>query len=189
MNVPVWQPVWDGPVRVLHWTIVVAFVLCWISTIEALSAIGPWHEPAGWVGLAAAVLRVAWGFVAPGERGRHARFASFVRGPRAVLAYARRVVAGRAPRHVGHNPLGGWMAITLWACFVALALTGWLYTSDAFFGDATVEAVHEVIAWAMLALVALHVAGAIVTGRTHGENLVAAMWHGRKRAPQPGDLS
>jgi len=185
MNVPMW----DAPVRVLHWTIVASFVLCWASTIDALSVIGPWHEPVGWVGFVAAALRVVWGLIAPGERGRHARFTSFVRGPRAVLAYARRLFGTGAPRHVGHNPLGGWMAVVLWACIGALALTGWLYTTDAFFGDATVETVHEVIAWAMLALVVLHIAGAIVTGRKHGENLVAAMLHGRKRAPQPGDVS
>jgi cytochrome b len=130
-------------------------------------------------------LRVAWGLVAP---GRHARFASFVRGPSAVLAYERRVLPGSAPRHVGHNPLGGWMAMVLWFCIGLLALTGWLYTTDLLFGDETVEAAHEAIAWAMLGLVLLHVAGVIVTGRRHHENLVAAMWHGRKRAPRPGDI-
>jgi cytochrome b len=176
-------------VRVLHWTVVASFVLCWSSTIEAWSAIGPWHEPAGWIGFGAAALRLVWGLVAPGERGRHARLAAFVRGPRAVLAYARRAWTGSAPRHVGHNPLGGWMAVVLWACTGLLALTGWLYTTDAFFGDATVEAAHQAIAWAMVALVALHVVGAIVTGRRHGDNLVVAMWHGRKRAAQPGDVS
>ena len=81
------------------------------------------------------------------------------------------------------------MAVVLWASVGLLTLTGWLYTTDAFFGDATLEAVHEAIAWTMLALVALHVAGAIVTGRRHGENLVAAMWHGRKRAAEPSDVS
>jgi cytochrome b len=111
-----------------------------------------------------------------------------VRGPRAVLAYARRFGSGAAERHLGHNPLGGGMALVLWASVALLTLTGWLYTTDAFWGDATVEAVHEAIAWALVALVALHVAGAIVTGCRHGENLVAAMWHGRKRAPQPGDV-
>jgi cytochrome b len=176
-------------VRVLHWTLVAAFVLCWASTVEAWSAIGPWHEPAGWLACGAAALRIGWGFVAPGERGRHARLTAFVRGPRAVLAYARRAWAGAAPRHVGHNPLGGWMALVLWASVGLLALTGWLYTTDAFFGDAAVEAAHEVLAWAMLALVALHVAGAIVMGRRHRENLVAAMWHGRKRAPERDDMN
>jgi cytochrome b len=181
-------PVWNALVRVSHWTLVGSFVLCWASTVEVGSAIGPWHEPAGWVGFGAALLRLVWGFVAPGECGRHARFVAFVRGPRAVLAYARRFASDAAERHLGHNPLGGWMALLLWTCIGLLTLTGWLYTTDALFGNATVEAVHEVIAWAMVALVALHVAGAIVTGRRHGENLVAAMWHGRKRAPRPGDV-
>jgi cytochrome b len=184
-DAPASVPVWDAPVRVLHWTVVASLVLCWLSTIEALAAIGPWHEPVGWVGLAAVALRVVWGFVAP---HRHARLASLVRAPRVVLMYARGVLDGSAPRHVGHNPLGGWMAVLLWLCIGLIALTGWLYTTDAFFGDALVEALHEAIAWAMLVLVLVHMAGAIVAGHRHGENLVAAMVHGRKRAPHPGDI-
>jgi cytochrome b len=185
MNLPVRRPVWDLPVRVLHWTVVATFVLCWASTTEALAPIGPWHEPAGWVGLVAVVLRIVWGFVAP---SRHARWASFVCAPRAVLAHARRVAQGSAPRHIGHNPLAASMAVVLWVCIGGLALTGWLYTTDAFFGDETVERLHEAVAWAMLGLVMLHIAGAIVTGRQHRENLVASMVHGYKRAPQRDDV-
>jgi cytochrome b len=33
----------------------------------------------------------------------------------------------------------------------------------------------------MLALIALHVGGVILTGMGHGENLIAAMFSGRKR--------
>jgi cytochrome b len=85
-----------------------------------------------------------------------------VRGPRATLAYARRVLAGREPRHLGHNPLGGWMVLALFACILGLALTGWLYTTDRFWGDETVERVHVALAWTMLALGRLHVGGVLL---------------------------
>lgn len=178
--------VWDAPVRALHWTLVACFALGWATTLEAFSAIGAWHRPVGWTALGAALLRLGWGFVAPGP---HARWESFLRPPRAVLEYARRVAAGSAPRYLGHNPLGAWMAALLLACFGALAATGWLYTSDAFFGDATVETLHEAIAWTMLGLVVLHAAGAVLTGRRQRENLVTAMVHGAKRAPAPDDIA
>ena len=62
--------------------------------------------------LAAVAVRLVWGWVG----GRYARLAQFLRGPRAVLGYARALRAGHEQRYIGHNPLGGWMALALWLC-------------------------------------------------------------------------
>ena len=78
--------------------------------------------------------------------------------------------------------------LALMACIVGLALSGWLYTSDLFWGDARIEAVHLSLAWTLVALVALHVAGVLFTGRRQRENLVRAMVDGRKRAPTADDV-
>ena len=75
------------------------------------------------------------------------------------------------------------------ACVAGLALTGWLYTTDAFWGDETVEAVHLALAWGLLGLVVVHVAGVIFTSLRHRENLVASMVHGDKRAPEGDDIA
>lgn len=172
--------VWDPLVRVLHWTLVATVVLAW-ATGDELDLL---HT---WLGEAVAVLvavRVAWGFVGP----RRARFASFVRGPAAVLRYSGLAAAGRAPRHLGHNPLGGWMIVVLLSTLLAVAGSGWLMTQDSFFGSEWLEELHEVLANGLLVLVALHVAGAMLTGWLHGENLVKAMVSGRKRAPEADDV-
>jgi cytochrome b len=173
-------PVWDGAVRVLHWTLTASVALGWISTLWLFDA----HQPAGWVALAAVLLRLAWGLVG----GRHARFARFVRAPGATLAYTRAVLARREPRYLGHNPLGAWMVIALLGCVAGLALTGWLYTTDRFWGDETVEEIHLALAWGLLGLIAVHVGGVIFTGRRHRENLVRAMLDGRKRPPESNDI-
>jgi len=110
--------VWDPLVRVLHWSLVVAVALGWATTFW----LGGWHLAVGWTALAIVVVRIAWGFVGP----RRARFSSFVRGPRVAARHARRVLAGDEPRHLGHNPLGGWMIVALLLVVVALAFTGWL---------------------------------------------------------------
>lgn len=167
------QRVWDPLVRVLHWTLVLSLLVSWLGTF----AVSGTHQPAGWLALAVVVCRVAWGFVG----SHYARFARFVRGPRATWAYARAVLRGREPRHLGHNPLGACMVLALMACVAGLALTGWLYTTDAFWGDATVESLHVALAWALGVLVCLHVAGVFYTGWRQRESLLLAMFSGRKR--------
>ena len=66
--------------------------------------------------------------------------------------------------------------------------SGWLYTTDRFWGMAWLETTHRVFGNALLPLLALHVAGVIFTSLRHHENLAAAMLHGRKHAPGPQDV-
>ena len=173
--------VWDPLVRVLHWSLVACVVLGWTTTVWLVG----WHQPVGWLALAIVLVRTAWGWIGP----RHARFADFVRGPAATWRYARHALGALEPRHLGHNPLGGWMVLALFAWIGGLALTGWLYTTDRYWGDETVERVHELFAWSLIGLVAVHVIGVVVVGRRHRENLVRAMFDGRKRAPEDGDIA
>src|SRR5262249_52739458 len=136
--------------------------------------------------LGAVLVRLAWGLAGP---SRLARFGQFLRGPRATWAYARALFEGREPRYIGHNPLGAWMIVALLACVAGLALTGWLYTTDRFWGDETVETVHVALAWLLLVLAGLHVTGVVVTSLRHRENLVRAMLDGSKPAAREGDVA
>lgn len=173
--------VWDALVRLVHWTLVSAVALAWLTAEDGRVL----HEAIGYAALGAIGLRLVWGFVGP----RYARFAQFVRAPQVVQRYAVRVARRDAPRYVGHNPLGGWMVLALLATLAAVGLTGWLMTLDAFFGDEWLEELHEGLASGMLVLIGLHVAGVVLTSLQHGENLVRAMIDGRKRAPAAGDVS
>jgi cytochrome b len=166
--------VWDPLVRIGHWTLVVAVAVAWLSH-EGPAVL---HDNAGHLALAVVLVRLVWGFLGP----TRARFSDFLRGPAATLAYARALLAGREPRCLGHNPLGGWMILALLLTVAATGVSGWLATTDAFWGAAWVEELHDVLADALLLLIALHVAGVLVTSRRHGENLVLAMLTGRKRA-------
>lgn len=177
-------PVWDGLVRTLHWTLAAAVATTLISGHWPPSDFDTVHHVAGYVALAVVAVRLVWGFVGP----RHARFAQFVRGPRATLAYARALRAGREPRHVGHNPLGGWMAVALWLAAAAAAATGWLYTTDWLWGYAWLEQLHVALSWLIVGLLAGHLGGVAMTSWRHRENLVAAMVSGAKRAPAGDDI-
>jgi cytochrome b len=173
-------PVWDPLVRVMHWCLVATVLLSWITKEGG----GKWHEWLGYAASAIVVVRVAWGVIG----SRYARFSHFVRRPRVTLHYGARVLHGTAPRHIGHNPLGGWMTVALLIAVGLTGLTGWLYTTPQYWGVEWMEDTHNAMAIAVLLLAAMHVAGVIATSLTHRENLVAAMIHGRKRAAQADDF-
>jgi len=168
-------PVWDPFVRVFHWSLVGLFALAFATSDEI-----EWlHLAAGYAIAGLVALRLAWGFVGP----EHARFGSFVRSPREIWQYLRDAARLRAPRHLGHNPAGGAMIVALLVTLAGTAITGFMMTTDAYWGAQWVENLHEALANGMLVLIGLHVAGVIVAGIVHGENLVRAMITGRKRAP------
>ena len=165
--------VWDGFVRLFHWSLVAVIAGVW------LTAEGPkvLHEGLGYVIAGVIAARVIWGLIGP----RHARFADFIRGPRPVLAYLRDLRAGRERRYLGHNPAGGAMIVALLLTVAATVLTGWLQTTDAFWGSSGLQEVHDLLAKLILVLAALHVAGVLLESLRHHENLVMSMLTGTKR--------
>lgn len=207
--------VWDIFVRSSHWAVALGFFVAYLTEDDLLTL----HVWAGYLVGALVVLRLVWGFVGP----RHARFSDFVAGPRKVLFYLMQLVSFRAPRHLGHSPAGGAMAIVLWLGMVAIVWSGLevyaieegkgplaaLSSNPAVSGAALVaaaeasedeaeehqegatrktggggawEEIHEVLSNIVLFLVVLHVAGVLLACLAHRENLVRAMFDGRKRA-------
>jgi len=176
--------VWPAALRCLHWALVTAVAVAW----WAGESVPRLHEWAGYLALAVVVLRCALGW-RHAPRWHYARFGQFVRAPAAVWRYARDVARGREARYVGHNPLGGWMVLALLACVALTALSGWLYTLDAFWGLAWLEVLHKGAAWSLVGLIALHVAGVLFTSWRHRENLVRAMLGGHKAGAGPHDVA
>jgi cytochrome b len=170
---PATVKVWDLFVRVFHWSLVALFVLAYATGDEIEQV----HIAAGYTIAALVALRILWGFVGP----YHARFANFVLPPRGVLAYLRDVALLRAPRYLGHNPAGGAMIVALLMTLAGTCATGIMMTSDALWGAKWVEDVHEIFANLMVGLIAFHVLGVLIASFEHRENLVTAMFTGRKR--------
>ncbi len=166
-------PVWDLAVRVLHWTLVLSVAAAWLTRHSP----GRWHEWLGYATLAIVVARFAWGFLG----SRYARFADFVRPFSETFGYGRDVLASQEARFIGHNPLGGWMVVALLSMVALVGFTGWLYTTDRFWGIAWVEELHSTLSDLLFLFVALHILGVVYTSVRHRENLPASMIHGRKR--------
>lgn len=182
--------VWDLPLRIVHWLLVAGLAGSWL-THELGVGWFAWHLRIGCVTLVLVAFRIAWGFVGP----RHARFASFLCGPAAVLAYLR----GEGPTPAGHNPLGALGVVAMLALLLAQALSG-LFANDEILNTGPLygyvsdgqsdrlTGLHEANFKALLAVIAVHVA-AIGWHRWHKRvDLVRPMLTGRKPAGQvPAD--
>jgi len=167
--------VWDLPLRIFHWLLAAAFAGAFLTAESER-----WrdvHVMLGYTALALVAFRVAWGFVGT----RHARFTSFAYGPSRVISYLRSL-ATRSPHHyTGHNPAGSWAIYALLAGVVAASGTGLAVYNDV--GGRWLEHLHESVANALLAVVAVHVMGVIAGSLLHRENLVRSMVTGYKTGP------
>lgn len=164
--------VWDAPVRVFHWLMVASFAGAYLTAESERWRL--LHVTLGYTMAGLVAFRIVWGLVGT----RHARFASFVRGPAAVLRYLRALLRGDPEHHVGHNPAGALAIVALLGLTLAVAASGWALFNE--LGGEWLEELHEASANIMLAIVALHVAGVVVASRMHRENLVGAMVSGHK---------
>jgi cytochrome b len=188
-SAPTSHPVWDLPVRLFHWALVALILVSFVTAQIGGNAM-QWHEWSGLSVLALLLFRLLWGLVG----STYARFGSFVRGPRAALAYARALLRGEVPFFPGHNPLGGWMIVLLLASLLLQAGTG-LFAND----DVMIEGpfaqyvtketsdlltrVHHFNFNVLATLVALHVAAALFYLFARRENLILPMLTGRKPIP------
>ena len=167
--------VWDVPVRVFHWLLVACFAGAWLTSESEhwrLVHVTLGYTMAGLVGF-----RLLWGLVGT----RHARFASFVRGPRAVLAYLRSLRSPHPEHHTGHNPAGALAIVGLLGLILVTAASGFATYND--LGGEWLEELHEVAANGLMILVGVHLVGVVVGSLVHRENLVRSMFTGRKPAP------
>jgi cytochrome b len=172
--------VWDPFVRIFHWGLAASFLVAYLTRHGA----GTLHYWAGGAAAALVLVRVLWGALGT----RYARFSQFVKSPLTVAGYLRDIITGREARYIGHNPAGGAMIMALILIMLATATTGYLQTTDQFFGDEGMEKLHDVLGNGLLVLVLAHLGGVVLASLRHRENLVAAMISGRKRAPAPEDI-
>jgi cytochrome b len=168
-----WIQVWDPFIRVFHWALVLTFVIAHL-TAETWESV---HTFNGYIVLGLIGFRVLWGIVGP----QNARFSDFIKPPSAVWAYTRRLLHREHGVAKGHNPLGGWMILALLVWMVMAACTGWLSIQPDFSDVEWIEEVHEFFGNTTIPLVALHIAGVLIGSLLERQNLIAAMWHGRKR--------
>jgi cytochrome b len=179
--------VWDWPVRLFHWLLVLAFIGSYVTHLLGVSYF-QYHVWCGYTVLVLVVFRIVWGFF-----GIHyALFINFVRGPRAILQYARFLMHRDGDSATpGHNPLGAIMVILLLLVLLVQAVTG-LFANDEIFNTGPLygylsndlslwlTGVHQQLFYWIAAAVAVHVLAVLFHLLWHKENLSGAMLTGTK---------
>jgi cytochrome b len=181
--------VWDLPVRLVHWLLVISVLGSYVTS-QWGTKLFRWHKYCGYTILVLVTFRIAWGFMGT----RHARFEEFVRSPRRTFQYFGTL--GReaeAKPYVGHNPSGGWSIIAMLALLMAQAGTGLFANDDVssvgpLFGwvsnplSNTLTKFHHLLSNFLEAFILLHILAIAYYGYVRKEDLLTPMVTGRKLA-------
>ena len=177
--------IWDGPTRVFHWALVVLLLVSWLTAGENMQV----HRWSGYGVIGLLVFRLWWGVAG----GSTARFASFLKGPKATLAYAR-TLGSRTPHGApGRNPLGAWSVVAMLAALLVQVGLG-LFASDIdglesgplshlvdFDASRGAAELHETTFRIVQGLVVLHLAAIGYYWLWKRQNLIGAMLTGKQR--------
>lgn len=181
--------IWDLPLRLFHWLLVVAVIGSFVSVKLGGNAM-IWHGRFGYIVLALIFFRLIWGFVGT----HHARFVNFIRFPKAIFAYLK-----NPTETPGHSPLGAISVIVLLGLFLSQALAGLFASDDIAFDGPLVKYVastwvelltsfHRLNEWVLMALVGVHVGAILYYKYAKKINLISAMITGDKESADTAPL-
>jgi cytochrome b len=180
-------PVWDLPVRLVHWSLVLLIAFSWWSAEYHHT---DWHLWSGYGVLFLLGFRLLWGVFGSST----ARFASFVRGPRGVIGYLRKA---KTWDRIGHTPLGALSVIALLALIGAQLYFGLITTDEDglvagplnrlvdFETGELARTIHHQLFNVLLGFIVLHVVAIAFYRFFRGKDLVRAMVRGTAPVP-PG---
>ena len=189
------QPkVWDLPVRVFHWTLVLSVIGAFVTNRLGVKYFS-YHVWFGYAVIVAVSFRILWGVIG----SHHALFHRFVRGPRRTLGYVRGLIKGQHQTYAGHNPVGALMVVALLAALGVQATAG-LFGNDEIFNvgplsgyvgndvSLLLTSLHRRLFWGIAGAVVLHVGAVLFHTVVFKESLIKAMFTGRKPVLHAADL-
>lgn len=175
--------VWDLPLRVFHWALVVCVIVSVASAKMGATAV---HERSGLTVLGLVLFRLIWGVFG----SQTAQFTSFVKSPAAVLASARSLCAGQADNRSGHSALGGYATLMLLGVCLVMAGSGSFSTDDILYEGPfahfapdymkTASRVHHLVEKLLFAVIVLHLLALCIYFWRLKKNLIPAMITGKR---------
>lgn len=182
--------VWDLPTRLFHWLLVATVTAAAVTGFIAPEWWMGLHITAGYAIVLLLVFRFVWGVFG----SEYARLVNLASSTRYLGAYVRGLALLRPPHYVGHNPVGALMIFAFFAVFVGLVVTGLMVQGGEekqgpFAGVATytlgnsAKLFHEILAFAALAMIFIHICGLVVESWLQNVNLVRGMISGWMPVP------
>ena len=181
--------VWDAPIRLFHWAVVVLIAVSYVSINEGWMQI---HLLSGYTMLAALLFRLVWGFAG----SETARFGKFLKSPLAALHHLGGLFRREEDREIGHNAAGGWMVLLLLLLLAIQVGTGLCANTDEDYmvngplakhvGKPMSDQLsyyHGINFYLILGAIALHVLAVAAYAMLKGQNLLRPMITGKKRLP------
>jgi cytochrome b len=198
--------VWDPVVRIFHWSLVAAFAIAWVTADEESRL----HELAGYAVIGLVLARIVWGFIGTryarfsdfvhrpltvlayakdlllGKSRRHLGH-NPLGGMMIIALLVSLLATGMTGLAIQQAEKGAGVFASISAAVPALVTPAMADDDERERGrkrkkhdNEIWEELHEFFANLTLLLVALHIAGVIVGSLMHRENLVRAMFTGRK---------
>lgn len=178
--------VWDLPTRLFHWSLVLLFIISWVSAEIGGTAM-QYHFWSGYTVLTLVLFRILWGLFG----SETARFAHFIRGPGVAWRYLRSFFSPVYAATLGHNALGAWSVIFMLLLLLTQAGTG-LFSNDDIASEGplyhlvnkdlsdTLSKIHQLSFNILLGLVGIHIVAILIYRLVHRENLLKPMVTGDK---------
>ena len=181
--------VWDAPIRLFHWALVVLLATSWISVELSYMQV---HMLSGQAVLALLIFRVVWGFIGSDT----ARFAQFLRSPLAAIRQLRYFFTLREPdTQIGHNAAGGWMVVVVLLLLLGQVVAGLFANNEDSFVEGPLAHLvgsewgafalkqHNRLFTVIQIIVLAHVLAIIGYAVVKRHDLVRPMITGKKRLP------
>ena len=178
--------VWDLPLRIFHWALVILVSISIYTGNNGGFEEMDYHMLSGYSILALIGFRLLWGLFG----SHYARFSSFVQ-PGSLFSYARRLFDREQPASLGHNPLGGLSTLVFILVLGIQAGTGLFANDDIMLEgplvhlvsddtSSTLTTIHHYSAKALYVLLALHLIAIAFYEHFKKQRLILAMITGRK---------
>lgn len=108
--------VWDGFIRIFHWSFALLFFLAYATGDEN----NFFHKYTGYLIVVLVAARIFWGVGT-----KYALFKNFTCSPREALAYIHGLFSGKSKHYLGHNPAASYMIFLLLISSLVVCLSGY----------------------------------------------------------------
>ncbi|MGB1201530.1 MAG: cytochrome b/b6 domain-containing protein [Cognaticolwellia aestuarii] len=188
MNKEKMHLIWDLPLRIFHWLLVLSIGASWYTSDQDNGLI-EYHLLVGYFALGLIVFRILWGFLGT----THSKFIHFFPSLKKIIAYIQSFKQADPVHYAGHNPLGSLMVFFMLITILLQAVSGLFMDDDIFttgpYSGSINSSVESVLVYIhrngfnlILAAIALHISAVIFYERVKKQALISAIITGKKSA-------